>query len=1262
MTPLLDATRIVQWADTRQAQGILPLLVGRLVLASVDPIRIDFASGDSVNRPGYDGFLQTADSSPCVPAGQSVWEMGTDKSPASKANGDYRTRTYDPSPVNPMETTFVFVTPRRWRDKDDWAADRRAEGVWRDVQALDAVDIEQWLDRHSAVAAWARRQVSDLPDGIRDLEDVWDGWFRRTSPPLAPEVFLAGRANEGDRVRAWLEGPPAILRVRADTADEAVGFIGAVVQTLDKPARDRVHARAAYVSTRDVWRAVAGNRSPTVLIAATADLGSEAQAVARGHHVAVTYGNESAGVAVDVVLSPLRRRELELALTRMGVCAELSERLATESRGRVAVLADLMGGGTKAPAWAAPALAPQLVPLLLAGSWGQNACDTEAVARLARTTPDELAARLSRWANETDPPVRLVGGMWEWVSRQRAWPHLARHVTANNLAAFRQVAMEVLGGIDTRLELPPDERWMAQVHDRSPRYSGALRKGLAETLALLASYPDGVRAGVDPEGLVCGVVRELFGDTPEPARWYSLVSVLPLLAEASPDAFLAAVERGPVADAEVRAALFQDEGLFGRSPHCHLLWALETLAWSAELLPRVAVVLAGLTANDPGGRTVNRPGNSLRTIFLPGRPYTTASVSQRLAAIDAINRCFPEVAFNLCNRLLPCGPYTTTPTPRPRWRPWAANFQEGVLRSDYLSCVNGLCERASSWAGADPGRWVALLTPPKNMPGDQNDRMLGRLESLTLEAWADHPEDQLRRVVRNILYERRKYEDIRPQLSDEHIARLEAVYARLTPTDPIRRDGWLFDQHPELLSVTGNDWRVEQDAVNREREAVVGQVLEAGRPDDLMRLAGCAGSPWAVGYAAGQSSLTDAAAVSHLAQCLGAEPGPLREYAAGLVWGRFRRDGWPWVERTFADAPVRDWPDAWKAAFATTLPFETATWDWVESWGEGVAAAYWQRRVEWVSDAHRDAPRAIRSFLTRGRPFAALRLASMCEAGGRHGGAVSAEQLLDVVRAVTAAATGEQKAGEGPPDWQGFGYDFGEILAAVERAGVADERELVRIEWAWLPVLERTPPGVTTLHRALARDPKFFAEVVGLIYRPRFSDREDEPAPPTDERTRERAGRAFRLLYDWPGVPGLLADGELDGDALRAWVCQARETLQQSGHEEVGDQEVGKVLARVPAGSDGVRPPPCVRELLEELQADEVDRGFFLGVVNGRGVTCRSPFDGGELERDLAARYERWAEATYAFPRTATVLRQLAESYRADARREDDRRDLNEFR
>jgi len=66
------------------------------------------------------------------------------------------------------------------------------------------------------------------------------------------------------------------------------------------------------------------------------------------------------------------------------------------------------------------------------------------------------------------------------------------------------------------------------------------------------------------------------------------------------------------------AVLFKEDegGLFGSAYHADLLWALETLAWSRDYLPKVTDLLATLATIDPGGSWSNRPARSLRQIYL----------------------------------------------------------------------------------------------------------------------------------------------------------------------------------------------------------------------------------------------------------------------------------------------------------------------------------------------------------------------------------------------------------------------------------------------------------------------------------------------------------------------------------------------------------------------------------------------------------------------------------------------------------------------
>ena len=77
--------------------------------------------------PGWDGIVRSDVADAHVPLGTSGWELGTSNDPRKKAQSDIHSRTEDPLGLDPKTTTFVAVTSRLWRDRDDWLKVRREE-------------------------------------------------------------------------------------------------------------------------------------------------------------------------------------------------------------------------------------------------------------------------------------------------------------------------------------------------------------------------------------------------------------------------------------------------------------------------------------------------------------------------------------------------------------------------------------------------------------------------------------------------------------------------------------------------------------------------------------------------------------------------------------------------------------------------------------------------------------------------------------------------------------------------------------------------------------------------------------------------------------------------------------------------------------------------------------------------------------------------------------------------------------------------------
>jgi hypothetical protein len=229
----------------------------------------------------------------------------------------------------------------------------------------------------------------------------------------------------------------------------------------------------------------------------------------------------------------------------------------------------------------------------------------------------------------------------------------------------------------------------------------------------------------------------------------------------------------------------------------------------------------------------------------------------------------------------------------------------------------------------------------------------------------------------------------------------------------------------------------------------------------------------------------------------------------------------------------------------------------------------------------------------------------------------------------------------------------------------AHEHRVARLEFSFLPLLDRQFLLPKMLQRQLAREPRFFVECLTLLYRPRGDGGEPqkeaaEKAKTTNEHERERARRLWQLLYEWRVIPGTNDQGVVDADALRAWVLEARRQAEAVRRLEVCDVQIGQVFARSPIDSDQGAPVVAIRDVLEECKSEEMERGFIVGLHNLRGAFGKSLYEGGNQERELATRYERYAQISNRWPRTARALRAVAKDYLRQAQQEDERAQARE--
>jgi long-chain acyl-CoA synthetase len=77
----VSAQDIRQWTNTHKMEALstLSLLARKLIVASVDYSSLHFPAWDSVFQPGWDGILKVEKGNEFVPAGDSYWELSTQR-------------------------------------------------------------------------------------------------------------------------------------------------------------------------------------------------------------------------------------------------------------------------------------------------------------------------------------------------------------------------------------------------------------------------------------------------------------------------------------------------------------------------------------------------------------------------------------------------------------------------------------------------------------------------------------------------------------------------------------------------------------------------------------------------------------------------------------------------------------------------------------------------------------------------------------------------------------------------------------------------------------------------------------------------------------------------------------------------------------------------------------------------------------------------------------------------------------------------------
>ncbi|ADJ29266.1 hypothetical protein [Nitrosococcus watsonii] len=1243
----ITATHLVNWSDQRVAQGMLPILVRRLIKATAQIKSIAMPGGESVGEPGCDGILNVESGNAWVPDGASYWELGTSTNPAKKATSDFQKRVTELSAEHAAQTTYVFVTSRRWREKGKWQKKARNQNVWADVLVWDADDLEAWLETSATTSLWMASQIGIAGSGIVSIETYWDHWHKQSNPILTSTALLVGREKARDELLRRTNQREPLVAVMADSQSEAVGFAGSQLIESD------YSQRAVCVTSMEGWQYVDANPGVELVIVADNQLAAN-RAPREGMSLIIPLAvgdaafnlmGSAAKVADQKVIEMSRPKpdEFEQALLELDVAPSDAARY-TGTLGRswtVFRRMNALNPAVRKPEWIDGPNATSLRILTLVGAWsGESQGDKACIEQVANRPYEEIEDELLQLVSLDDAPVLKIGNLWKAKAPLELLNLVGPKLTGAVLSRFFQVARAVFEEPDPVLELEDDKRWMATIYGKVREHSGVVLDAMADSIAKLGYFADANPNASEVGREVRALIRQLLTNASED-RWLSVSQYLRSFAEAAPDEYLSTIQESlNIAGRPVTRLITetQSPGVFSRCWYANLLWSLEMLAWYPRRLMKVAEILAKLSETEVKGNWGNTPFNSLISLFRPWLPQTAATVDHRIHVVRNIVDQYPQIGWRLLLALAPNHHDFASPNAKPRWREDDAGAEGGVTHGEYRHFVLEIASLLVDQSRGNAARIAELVPMIDRLGIEFRDAVIGLVNAST--EFEDEDKEQVRSAVRKYL----RWENSFNPSGEKHdryaADALRPAFDSLAADDLVIRHAWLFSNGWVDLPDGRED---DYEEINRAREdlraTAVREIFNLQGWQGINQLVNRSGDPRLIGW----ELVSDPFDWKELVEWLCRRYLNLAEYSldsltSGVLHAVTETECHEFLVLVIADLERRNAQSAAIAGLMSNAPQRMWVWCLIEEQAPEIREQFWKIvRPYYVRAEGDDLIFCIEKLLAVNRPRTAF------EALGHRAAEVPSSLLMQMLKDLGA---GKEPDAPLPQPW-----NISRLFTALSQAGQLSQSELASLEFGYYEILHREEYGTPNLFAEIFNSPESFIELICLVYKPRNS--ESEPIPESMQGAAQTAGS---LLYNGRGIPGRASNGKIDSVIFFEWIKKVRELANEKDRLAATDSTIGTWFSDWPCNKNlEFWPDKVIAELLDQDDCEDIRQEFSIGVQNSKGVSSRNPYDGGNQEREIANKFKIFA-ATWRDekPNLSAMMEDIAKSFEYQARSHDD--------
>ncbi|QXH53080.1 hypothetical protein KSS94_08175 [Pseudomonas fakonensis] len=867
---------------------------------------------------------------------------------------------------------------------------------------------------------------------------------------------------------------------------------------------------------------------------------------------------------------------------------------------------------------------------MLIGGWNESIeHDIQIIESLTGSPYREWIKRIQEALEKPDTPIKHHLGIWEITERRSYWDSILSRLYKEDLERFESAAIQVFSKLDPALQLAPETRYASAAYGIIPTNSPLLRKGFAETLALLSTFS---KSAVNVPHYLCATLSyRVVSKTLTHENWEHFASVsdiISTLAEAAPEAFLKQIQKLLTSSKPILSELFKQSQLGGThaTPYIYgFISALERLAWFPDHLTHSLLALGELQTLDQGGNQRYSPLNSIVNILSPDNPRTTADFARRMVALEVLANETPEVAWPVLLQLLPQRWSSRPENSRPQFLP--------VTIKPHDRCIDKILEEQASLssltikiARLDSRRSLEIaknldtfLRPPHDFKSaidciSKTSEIIDEDEKY--EIWSTL--SSLAKSIKTNPY----FRDIRDTPPEAYLQSAITKVSSKNPTIFYRK---LFSNNPLENLEQFSNFEEQELKINNLTHAAIKEIYGTGDFKLISQFALKIDNPALAGRHLAALVKTEHA--DDLKELITHPHEKMQQFISSYIKTRNYKTTMEFLK----PLNLPTWNLRALVKLFTTLPLCPATWQAVELLSNPeLTSKYWQTvDIKWPGYIEYTGPAplytAIDKFLNHNRPTAALHCILHLLFREK---TITTQAIIAVLKSFLTTQIAV------PP----YHDDIIKLIDILRTDKKTNPDELHAIEFAYCQILQHGKSDLS-LHWEISKNATLFHDLICSAYP------SDEDSLTQEEATWADICRkqALTIFGFWKIIPGHTTT--FDAGAFEAWTSQAIALSDASGHSEIALKLIAQLLVHSPQDSSDLWINRSIADFLNQKNMEILRSHYVTATLDSRGVHIIEPNAAAEIR--LAEKYKERAEQCDALGlfRFASSLREVSNYY-----------------